>query len=182
MLQVVRGHGPTNGQGNGHGVAPAPEPARLAPAPAPGARPQWQALVLALRGSCLPPGQAPRGAVELTQRALVERLGVRASRISSLVGDLNASAIARLDAYAPGWTEHPELNGEPRILDQQRGTIPGLQGVWVYYRLTPFGELLASALAAGPGALPPTSAAPIADVDLGLVRLRDEGAAPPKDA
>jgi len=109
-------------------------------------RPQWQVLLLALRGTCLERGAASAGEPHLTQKALAERTGMRASRISTLVRELNASAASRLDASLPGWREGRPAGLEPELVAQHRGSVPGMPGVWVYYRLTPLGERLATAL------------------------------------
>ncbi|MHB8604027.1 MAG: hypothetical protein ACYDCK_02130 [Thermoplasmatota archaeon] len=106
-------------------------------------RPQWQTVLSSLRGSALPAGEPPHGEIMLTQKSLVSRTGVRAPRISTVVRELNASAEQRLDQYAPGWRlAHPRV-AQPQLVQQFRGNAPGSPGVWVYYRLTPLGELLA---------------------------------------
>lgn len=120
--------------------------------------PQWQTLLLALRGSCLPEGAAPRGEDRLRQRTLVEATGIPAPRVSTIVRDLNETAAARLDGYAPGWRGEGALPLEPQLVQQLRGSVVGLPGVWVYYRLTPLGERLAGTLAPPPPAdAPPRS-------------------------
>lgn len=108
-------------------------------------RPQWQVLLEILKGSSLPSGVSTTGELRLTQKALAEALGVRPSRIASIVSDLNEPMGRRLDQYTPQWraTHPPGLTIE--VVRQFRGTIPGNPGVWVYYRLTPIGERLAEA-------------------------------------
>lgn len=125
---------------------PPPPPAQTDEAEVAG-RPQWQVLLLALRGSHLPAGTPALGTQALTQRGLVERTGIRASRISTLVRELNEGAALRLDAHLPGWREGPMGRGSPEVILQFRGAVEGQPGVWVYYRLSLVGEELARTIA-----------------------------------
>lgn len=156
--------------------APALPPAAEPPAPAPSApprpaaparasdRPQWQDLVLSLRGSSLSQGAPARGEPHLTQKALVERTGIGAPRISTIVRELNDGAAARLDAHVSGWRDAVPRPVEVALVQQFRGSIPGVPGVWVYYRLTPLGERLAAALDPRPAGVRAEAAS---DGDLG---------------
>lgn len=129
---------------------PPAEPASLSAAttafPIPTSRPQWQTVLIEIKGSHLPEGASAAGEYRLTQRAIVERTGVRASRVSTLVRELNESATTRLDSYSPGWREGPHGRGTADLIRQYRGAVAGVPGIWVYYRLTPLGEALAEAL------------------------------------
>lgn len=122
--------------------APAREPAAAQPSPSP----HWQILLLALRGSCTDGRPATPAELRLTQKGLVERTGLRASRISTLVRDINASAQTRLDAYVPGWREGYKATGDPVIIEQYSGAIRERPGVWTFYRLSRAGEALAAAI------------------------------------
>lgn len=59
---------------------------------------------------------------------------------------MNEGAEARLDAFLPEWRARAPPGLVPEIIHQHRGAIPGHPGVWVYYRLTPLGERLATRL------------------------------------
>ncbi|MBI4392213.1 MAG: hypothetical protein HY556_00245 [Euryarchaeota archaeon] len=128
----------------GQAAAPA-GPARIDSGGEAQRRPQWQMLILAIRGSSVPEGVEKTGEDRLMQRAISERTGIGAPRISTIVAELTEGAEARLDAYMPGW--RTESRSRPEILRQFRGAIPGFAGVWVYYRLTPLGEKLAERIA-----------------------------------
>lgn len=121
------------------------------------ARPHWQQIVLALRGSHLPPGETRPGEARLTQKSLVQRTGIPAARVSRLAYELNEDATSRLDAHFPGWRDEYRGIDPPQLLEHFRGSVEGTPGVWVYYRLTKLGEGLAARLAMPE---PPPSAAP----------------------
>ena len=107
--------------------------------------PHWQVLLRALRDSS---SHGPAGKVDfrVTQKGLVAHTGLRASRISTLVRELNASSEARLDAYVPGWREAHRGRAPFLLIEQSSGAVEGRAGAWTYYRLSPAGELLAAAL------------------------------------
>lgn len=122
-------------------------PAPGGPGDPPGAgtvhAPHWQLLLLALR-------EAGEGAdARATQRGIAATTGLRPARVSTLARELNEGAAARLDAHAPGWRDTYRGVGAPRLIEQHRGAVVGMPGVWTYYELTPQGCLVADALAQG---------------------------------
>lgn len=108
--------------------------------------PHWQILLLALKDSCSEGRTATPVDFRLAQKGLVERTGLRASRISTLVRDLNTSAESRLDAYVPTWRDSYKGVAGPVIVEQYSGAIEGRPGIWTFYRLSRLGEALAEAI------------------------------------
>lgn len=138
---------PTSGAPQDASPAPDTGNARPAPTSPDSTRPHWQQIVLALRGSHLPPGETRAGEASLTQKSLVQRTGIPAARVSRLAYELNEDATSRLDAHFPNWRKEYRGIEPPQLLEQFRGSVEGTPGVWVYYRLTKLGEGLAARLA-----------------------------------
>lgn len=103
--------------------------------------PQWQRLLVALRGSST--GVAEPADPRWTQKMLSAATGISVKRVSGFPEDLQATAVAKLDRYLPGWREG---GTDPTLVTTHRGAVRGHPGIWVYYRLTPLGERLAAAL------------------------------------
>lgn len=108
--------------------------------------PQWQTLLLELARAGAHGDAAPRA--EWTQRGLAETTGIDVKRVSAFPDVLNGSAAERLDGYLPGWRSTPGVAADPRLVTVQKGHVPGLRGVRVYYRLTPLGLRLADTIRA----------------------------------
>lgn len=129
----------------GSGVRLPEPPAVTPPAPPPGpggSGPQWQRLLLELRGSSSHEGP---GRLAWTQKELSRRTGISVQRVSEFPSMMNGSASQKLDALVPGWrAEHPE--GAPTLVEVHKGAVEGVPGVRVYYRLTGWGERLASSI------------------------------------
>lgn len=104
-------------------------------------RPQWQTLLLALYRAGAGNGGPPVYA--WTQKALAEGTGISVKRISEFPASLNSSAPQRLSQHVQNWTT---TAAAPVLVTTHRGAVEGLQGGWVYYRLTPLGLILAKAV------------------------------------
>lgn len=127
-------------------LVPHPEVRAESPAPPASASsagiPQWQRLLLALRGSSGPVTEPadPRW----TQKMLSATTGISVKRVSSFPEDLKTTAASKLDQYLPGWRRD---GADPTLVTTHRGAVKGHPGTWVYYRLTPLGERLAQSIA-----------------------------------
>lgn len=119
-------------------------------------RPQWQRILVELRGSSARESDGLASA-RFTQKEIARVTGISVKRVSEFPQALNASAAVRLDAHVPGWRD--EVRGSPVLVEVFKGAVRGSQGAWVYYRLTPLGERLAAAVAAEPVGVLQSSAA-----------------------
>lgn len=112
---------------------------KVARTKAPPARPQWQLIILALRGSSV---AGPRAG--WTQQGLARELGIDVKRISAFPADMGARAEARLDQFLPGW--RAAVVTTPLLIEVREGLVTGVKGPRVHYRLTLWGERLAEAV------------------------------------
>lgn len=119
-----------------------PPSAEPAPRASPSAAPQWQRLMALLRGSSRPDALAR---LAWTQKELSARTGISVQRVSEFAASMNATAATKLDSLLPGWRDEcPE--GTPALVEVHKGAVEGASGVRVYYRLTEWGERMASKL------------------------------------